>query len=278
MERIDAILNYGLKPGIPSASVGIWGSKEAGKTTYLAALRHAMNDNDWSMKAYDGESQTFLERAHRTIFVKGTFPEPTRVEAARTYSYWFQRPRSYFEKVAGSRKTFRVEFVDASGEWFEGRGLGSSVYGWEAPYSYLAECQGIVCLLDPARMSQEGEAYTNMVANALQQIHAYMNLGKRAKLPHYIAFALSKADENEYWHNRTRPESIVKKLVGRRGLRSITRHCHRGRRKFFAFSAIGRVGDRPNYEMRDGTIRIVNRDNIQPFRLFDPLEWILEKL
>lgn len=278
MERIDAILNYGLKPGIPSASVGIWGSKQAGKTTYLAMLRHAMNDSDWSMKACDRESQTFLEKAYHTIFVNGTFPDPTRVEAARVYSYWFQRPRSYFEKVAGSRKTFRVEFVDASGEWFEGTGLGSATYGWDDPYSYLAECQGIVCLLDPIRMAREGEAYANLVADALQQVQQHMSLDRKAKLPHYVAFALSKADEDEYWSDRTKPESIIKKLVGRNGLNLIKRHCHWRRRQFFAFSAIGRVQGKPNYEMHNGRIRIKNRDNIESFHLFDPLKWILEKL
>ncbi len=271
------IENYGLVDWRPPANIALWGSKGAGKTTYLALLQIAASQAGWSMKACDGDSEAFLERARHTLTVRGTFPEPTRLDDARIYSYWVSRERSYLETVAGRHCTFQVQFLDASGEWFEGQASGW-LFGQADPAAYLARCQGIICLLDPERMQREGAAYADLVAGALERVAQAMGLGHRARLTQRVGFVLTKIDEPAHWPERGDARDYARRLVGRAGIERILHCCSRRRSRFFSASAIGRYGEGPNYERRDGQLHIVDTQNIRPYGLFEPLQWMLERL
>jgi GTPase SAR1 family protein len=78
---------------IPEIQIGLWGPREAGKTTFLAMLCHECFRKKWKVKP-EGDASKFIKETHRILFGKGEFPPPTSIDATKVYRLRMV-PRSY---------------------------------------------------------------------------------------------------------------------------------------------------------------------------------------
>jgi hypothetical protein len=268
------LLSLGLNPDTPRLTIGIWGTRATGKTTSLAMLPIAAKSTRWAMVPSDPTTAEFLEQSQAALVGMGRFPDPLSERPPVTYSFFIQRARSYVEKVAGRRRAFEVKFLDAPGDWCERPIPARS--SPDSPVEYLSACDAILFFLDPLQMRLHGSDYGADVVSVLDAVRLRLELPNDGRLPHRLAFVVPRVDEDEQWSHRGRARGYVEELVGMEAFQDIVDRCRPSRFRFFACSAVGRVDGRANCERHDGRSRIPNPEGIQPYRLFEPLAWMLE--
>lgn len=268
------ILSLGLNPETPRLTVGVWGTKETGKTTFLSLLPAAVNGSRWTVQPSDAATEAFLARASKALFQAGRFPDPPAEREPQAYMFSVRRPRTYLEKVAGRRRAYTITFLDASGDWCERKDsvrLGSP----DNPIEYLVGCEAILCFLDPVRMRYEGSEYASVLIGAFDGLRRRLEIPLSGKLPHRVAFIVPKVDEEGLWSNRSRAERYVMEQFGMTPFQDLTERFRPSHYRFFACSSVGRIDGRSNCERQDELSVILSPDRIEPFRLFDPIEWMI---
>jgi hypothetical protein len=262
-----------LSAGSPSSiRLGIWGTSEAGKTTYLAMLYdQLLRSPEWSVAA-DERASTFVEDQLHTLFNAGLFPPAT--EALNeldvlTYHVKARKPmpRGLAEVV--------ISFVDAPGEFYEDPvGTGGRVNAGMDIIDYLASCHGIIFLLDPQRGGQRASAdYQSMLMKlfmAFQRRTARPGGAMCHKLEQYLAFCVTKVDREPFWSRRDAPDKLAADVLGTRLVEMIeTTFSDQERFKFFATSAIGRYqepggkGWTENVRLAQGPAATAPAQNVQ---------------
>jgi hypothetical protein len=271
------VLSIGLNPDVPRLKVGLWGTRATGKTTSLALLPTAAEGTSWTMEPIGVDASEFIERSQIALFVDGRFPEPSTELPPIPYTFLVRRPRAYLEKVVGRRRAFQVTFLDASGSWCE-RPIPARLAAPDSPIEYLATCDAIFFFLDSVRMRLTGSEYGASVVEVLDSLRRRLELTGNRPLPHYAAFIVPKADEDEQWAHRDRVEAHLMELLGMEPFHAMVERFQPSRYRVFACSAVGRNGSRSNCEHHDGLSRIGNPGSLRPHNLFEPLEWMLERL
>lgn len=307
--------------------VGMWGPGESGKTTYLATLYHACQENEnWSIFEIDGPSKKFVNDSYRRMYVKGEFPAPTSSIEPSQYTFGVTC------KVGGVLRrrreiSFTLEVHDAAGEVFDDYENWAKMHPSDAtdPLKQLASCDGILFMVDPnPRFVQKRlaivEATSENISLRRQPLPDEVEMGysspdqvhdteaplsyfeiindflfalRRIKQPaqvsrQHLAVVFSKMDIPDYYPFRDRPEEFAKQVLGQKIMRMLQNSFSGDRVEFFSSSSVGVFQDnsgqvRSNWEPftdRKGKLnsRIVNPQHIQPFGVFEPLEWLLGKL
>jgi hypothetical protein len=268
------VLSLGLKPDTPRLTVGMWGSRSTGKTTSLALLPGAAESNLWTMQPIDEATSDFLASSRRALLDDGRFPGPAATVEPRPLSFLVAKRRTYVEKITGRRRTFSVSFLDAPGEWCE-RPIPARRSAPDSPIEYLAACDAIFFFLDAARMRTDGSDYAADLVLLLDALRRRLDLPKGGLLPHRISFIVPKVDEDDLWPQRDRAREYVMELLGMVPSQDIVERFKKSNCRFFACSSVGRLDGRSNCERQCGESWVVDRGQIQPYHLFDPLEWIL---
>jgi hypothetical protein len=268
------ILAIGLKPETPRLTIGVWGTRATGKTTHLSMLPVSVEERRWVVQPSDEATSSFLEQYRVALYEEGRFPGPDEVRAPRPYRFAVRRPRTYLEKVAGRRRSFDITFLDAAGEWCE-RAIPARLGSPDDPVEYLVACDAILCFLDPTRMRYEGSQYASIVVGVFDALRRRLQIPLSGRLPHRVAFVVPKIDEDELWPNRDRAEAHVMELMGMAPFQDLVDRFRPSHYRFFACSSIGQFNGRSNRERQGDWSVIANRAKIQPFGLFDPLEWLL---
>lgn len=275
---------------ILNLKIGLWGSREAGKTTYLAMLNYIALESGWEIQSADLESEEFLGRMDRRIFRDHLFPPPT-VGEQNIYKYHIAPPNQGVFGFLKNRRKYTLALLDVGGEAFETperyrqemqRQEGVDVY------QYLSECAGIIFLLDPCRPEPRPKSddlsYFEILSRAFFELRQQIDPRRPVRIPSAVAFCLAKMDEPEHRPYRNRPREHAADIVGRFAMRTIENNCVPRRYEFFACSAIGTVKDdmgneSPNYiPADDGTLQIADTENTRPFGLLEPLEWIFKQI
>jgi hypothetical protein len=188
--------------------IGLWGSPACGKTTYLAALRHAVDidpaDGRWVVHPGDDASADFMAEHSHNLVINHQFPGPT-FPGAETPLRWH-----FVGDIAGSRfdqrklrrrapvpSEFVVELADVSGEAYGDSAsehhMPDVIYG---ALDHLITAQGLIYLFDPIRErdARDSAEYLNRTIIALSRHMLAEGRLVNGYLPHHIAVCVTKFD------------------------------------------------------------------------------------
>lgn len=255
----------------PSFTVGIWGTRGAGKTMYLYMLQdHIIQTRspDWHMGAENDAARDFMNRAART-FGKRRYPPPTEIKDNTPVELLFK----FVNRVQkGSDKEYTMRVLDMPGEWYEQP--DSPPKRAATLMQYFSDCKGLLCLVDPDKDEKEPMmVYLRTLLNDLW-FQTKQPIDKR------LAFCLTKMDKPQHRRFRQTPGAYIRQKLGEPLVKAIEAYCVAGKVSFdFACSAVGYYPgikpDRSNSGVDWQGAGIIYSANIQPFGLFEPLEkWL----
>ena len=188
--------------------VGLWGAAASGKSTFLSALFIAAmrSSDDLRVKGRNDESTDFLVRNTHALNAQHQFPAPTIQQQALSWTLQMSVPnpaRSRWRKGAPTVPfDFRIDLQDAPGRAYAAvPGVQSARLDLPGGAddepdvaSYLANCQGLLLLIDPIRERELGDAH-EFFHGTLLRIAQRVELPPGGRLPHYIAVCVTKFDD-----------------------------------------------------------------------------------
>ncbi len=186
------------------SKIAILGAPTCGKTTFLGALRIALDrqrrdDQDlaWVLVGDDDASVRQLGKLASTLDYDQAFPVPTPVGTIEQYKFHLTGPAWHTVKRRwlSTKRVLRpvevaIDLADASGEMADpGRSGGLKIL-----VANLAKCRGIVFLFDPVIEAKKPQAF-RYIRELLDQLAASMKDELiNGRLPHYVAVCVSKFD------------------------------------------------------------------------------------
>lgn len=208
--------------GANQVKIGLWGSTASGKTTYLAALRHAIGGVDTSNGSWniyplnDNSAQLLIKFTHDLVHER-KFPEGTPIGASIPLQWLFvgdlagsrfaPRHRRFARRMAGLESRFVLDLIDVSGRAFayqpEKESVSPNVVS--DAIDHLAEAQGLIYLFDPIseKSNRDSSTYVNRTITELSQ--RFVNTGRVGRyLPHYISVCVTKFDHPEVFQQARR--------------------------------------------------------------------------
>lgn len=196
--------------------IGLWGTRGAGKTTFILMLTKTLNSMNpaWLIKTADDVSEKWLLAAREQLDERRSFVEKTKDSGKYTFNI--------SERVSGStsyKPRFQLIMYDEPGELYEVRPVKppdnkqeevavpveqrSGAHGqasktpWQA-FQTLMDCDALLILLDPG-WSVDKRSYHGMVADLLSDIDKHYQEAQaeidpdQRKTP-VLAFCVSKID------------------------------------------------------------------------------------
>src|SRR5438270_5761159 len=207
--------------------IGMWGSRRAGKSTFLAALYYEVNqraeneDERWKMMGR-GAAADLIEVAYNR-FVDQLFPEPTTVQSTlEPLRFDITRPLPSSSQSAGAEPAdswwsrllakvrmllrqlsegggdvthIEVSMFDPSGELFsEPQRLMSDIDPVAGQCrQMLSNSNGLLCMIDPDR--EDKEHYFPVIWRNFLNISELMNGPGGGPLPIPVAICVTKCDK-----------------------------------------------------------------------------------
>ena len=323
----------------------MWGAPVCGKTTFIAALNIAVDQSpqDLNIVGVNDASTDFMIDSMQTLTTDYEFPGGSQTVAsyswimnmARTAQPAPNKWRTYRSPAGPGTVRFTIDLKDAPGDFFDSRpggfigrdpegaassrldlGNGSSdpAEGPEELMEYLAECDGLLLLVDPVREREMGDAHRFFHATLLRMAQRRMAaMPSAGKLPHYVAVCITKFDDPEVYkfarvngyrtfdgddpymfprvHSDDAEEffrelcDTTDKSNANMICQSLPRYFQRERIRYFVTSAIGfyrnggkfREDDAENaVEQGDGRAQI--RGQIHPINVLEPVLWLGESI
>lgn len=256
-------------------SIGIWGTKEAGKTMYLGMLHINMmrgHSRAWNMRPWNDAANGFIGTVEVAL-ANHQFVSPTATTAIADQfeDLWFQIFRR--DSVHNRDQEYSLRVLNISGELYQ-YPEGAVINGVNVLQEYLTNCKGLLCLVDPDSTSQEQlNIYLGKMLRTLYMKNNHQRVDKR------FAFCLTKMDLPAHRPHLNNPAPYVQQKLGTLLVDSLRDYCIPGKVNFnFACSAVGFY---PGMERSNsgidwqGKAIIYETDKIQPFGLLEPLEWLL---
>ena len=286
--------------------IALWGGPGSGKTTFLYALRQAFDKHEgWSITSKDGAASGLFRDSARIMGSERRFPERTQ----RPETLRLQVTQSH--RHLGRRGRFDVEILDFPGTWYGGADSSTtSESSWshrDELIDYLQPCDGIVYFFDPLQDSREHDT-SRFVESALdgltQRVHAQAG-DPSPRLPHHVAFLITKCDDVEIyrlarsWHLTVQdqepphqpriPGELAKLFFDKlcdygKGSGGVVRdrwrkHIEPSRLKFFATSSVGFAVT--SNEFNRASPENVRRSSdppiltsVHPLNVVEPLAWL----
>ncbi|MFB4304504.1 hypothetical protein [Actinomadura sp. GTD37] len=228
-------------PGAPRGRggprrIGLWGAPGCGKTTFLAALRIAVEDGAHRVRltGLNDNSTAFLADAtqrlkvdHRFLPATSTLPPNLAWELLGMRREWTRRrfaglPFRWPDDVP---YTVRLDVLDAPGGMYGGRRAEQSAPGPSrvrfssaaepqaeeaaaggAPVSdearlveHLASCDGLLFLFDPTREREMNDAYDYFQRTVLEISQRAARSRTDHQLPQHLAVCVTKFDHPEVY-------------------------------------------------------------------------------
>ena len=179
--------------------IAMMGATGSGKSTYLAALDHALIEKNcgWQVFAREPGSRKLLHELSTALMSRREFPKPTagidRFEwrLANEVSRTVRRGRFGNETITEPLE-IPLNVTDASGELARPDQFGLA--DREALVQHLNRSNGILYMFDPIRESTNGDAYEK-TNGLIQDLRAAAKEGFGGRLPHHLAVCLTKLDE-----------------------------------------------------------------------------------
>src|SRR5947209_1157318 len=235
--------------------IGMWGSRRAGNSTFLAALyyevkqRSDSEDERWQMMG-QGPAADLIEEAYKR-FVGQRFPEltlpggtlePLRFDITRPLptttrnatvaprSSWWSRCVSRFRSLLqqlseGGADVTHIELsmFDPSGELFrDPTRLMSDIDPSAAPCrQMLSNSNGLLCMIDPE--PEENEHYFPIIWRNFLNISELMNGPGGGPLPIPVAICVTKCDQ--YPDAFKDPRAFLRERMGLTAFKALADFC-----------------------------------------------------
>jgi hypothetical protein len=209
---------YGPPGGVSGAvrnavKIGLWGSSEAGKTTFLAALRHSVGADGgirggrgpgrWGIMPMNTESAELMVKFGQ-LLVQGSFPESTVLNAPVPLQWLFvgDIEKSRFDhrlfKHGRLESKFLLDLLDVNGEAFADDPTEANIPARvsEQTIDHLTDAAGLIYLFDPLgeKGKRNAAQYVNRTVVELHRRYAAMG-HDRPYLPHHVAVCITKCDD-----------------------------------------------------------------------------------
>lgn len=278
-----------------SFRLGIWGTSESGKTTYLTMLFRSLQQQGWRVNAY-GKAREFYNK-NIELIEKGMFPEPTETktsEALEIYSYYlnYENPSQRKSKVE-----LVLDFFDIGGENYEfyrnREEIKITLDNRELSLiEYFLSCHGILFLLDNWRdkkIHEEEKTQFRLLEELFQdmqerQYEINISNGQEINLnilEPYVAFVVTKVDHKDILQLGKSSVELVRRILGASASpnwfhsyfqvdrNKLLRQINDGeyqkpsrfhRCQFFSVSAIGVYHDKTTKQWKSGVTEPQNED------------------
>jgi len=201
-----------------AVKIGLWGSPGSGKTTYLAALRHAAGDTNidcgtWGIFPLNPGSRTAMVDFTHALN-QGRFPDKTLPGTTTELRWLFVGDITKSQFARGQRRPWRrrqlesrfeLNLIDVSGEAFGYDPDQASRAVASKALTHLLEARGLIYLFDPIRERVSGDAlnYVNRTVAELKQRFAE-NGYRRTHLPHHVSVCITKFDHPDVFQEARR--------------------------------------------------------------------------
>lgn len=272
--------------------IGMWGSRGAGKSVYLAALyyeilRHWEEDERWRMRGNSPEAHDLIVRAYE-IFSGRSFPPSTSAEAALPLLSFEiamplsdrrpSAPRSPYPVIEWFKQFLRklseggsdvtkvdLEMFDPSGDLFRDpeRLMGDIDPQAPACRQMLANCDALICMIDPER--SDGKDYFPVVYRNFVNLSVLQNGPGGGPLEIPVAICVAKSDQ--YPNAFDDPKAFLRELMGSAAFFALADACPT--RAYFAVSAVGHdnITTGP-----DGALQ--PKGEPRPINVLEPIQWL----
>lgn len=301
-------LGLGRKPELPpeepetefGADVRVIGDRDAGKTTYLAALAYYPNKLSHSpiaSIAWQRDSAKLVQDAKRLLEDGLTF-EPSRLRDINKLAEYDLRitfkddfSKQVISPIISRPMTLMLTFRDYPGELFDlvhaylqAQSSPQGQLALRDPLkSYVENCissTGILFLADGRAMNRDGE-----YATQIDQLLKLMVLRTERAYPWKVALVLTKCEQYDLFVHRNRPEFLAKsrfpELCEKLQFWSSRRTIETS---YFVVSAFGRLGNDvyaesnsrkidPNSD-KPGRFYLMEPDRWRPFGIVAPVYWL----
>jgi hypothetical protein len=203
--------------GVQPTKIGLWGSPSSGKTTYLAALRHALTHTDGSVGRWSifpnspASEERMTEWSHRLIEER-MFPEATDYGDVTELSWEFigdltgtrYMPHGMFRRRLTAESRFNLDLIDVSGEVFGDNPSEKVMPKTVATtLNHLKKAEGLIFLFDPIAERDEQTAFKYMNRTLTRLSRMIKDEGGLVGryLPHYVSVCITKFDHMEVFQH-----------------------------------------------------------------------------
>jgi hypothetical protein len=185
------------------SSIAMWGAPGSGKTTFLAALSVALNqqvndEDGWILSGVDVTSEGRLISMSRDL-QKHTFPQATQgterlqwrlsKQATSTTKRPFRKPVTTSHRVSVD-----LDLIDSSGELVSDENYASG--NRNDLVERLRRSRGIVYVFDPIREAAMGDAYWHTFGLCAELTRIFHDDPLfTGRLPHHVAVCVTKFDQ-----------------------------------------------------------------------------------
>ncbi len=199
--------------------VGMWGAPASGKTTYLGALRHALDvdpaNGRWNVHPANDASADLMVRLTQDLVDKHEFPPATQLGEETELRWHFagdlagsQFDRRILRRRGTLPSKFTLNLVDVSGEAFGSAPQGKNVplHVINSALGYLAGAQGLLYFFDPIAERERGGSleYLNRVIIDLSRRMLAEDRLVNGYLPQYVSVCITKFDHPELFRRAQR--------------------------------------------------------------------------
>ncbi|MFD3731880.1 SAV_2336 N-terminal domain-related protein [Streptomyces sp. NPDC058632] len=191
-------------------TIAVLGAAYSGKTTFLAAAGLAASGASpdlgrWNIVAESERAELFLVEQTNTLAVARRFPEGTT--GPSYFSYVFRAELTRGRRP--ERIDFALDFCDASGRTYQWETYGDN----RVIHEHLGRAGHLVILVDPTGDRPQAEFLAPHLERLLREFHEQRRL-VRGRLPHRVAFCVTKFDEPSVFQNARRGNWVGQNAQG----------------------------------------------------------------
>lgn len=271
-------------PEVPTCrlSIGLWGPGDSGKTVFLGMLYSDPEGRRWKIDITQ-KGISNLVVSVRNAFKNETWPERTQLSSSTPKKrnplvLSFSRPGIWYPYIG--LKYISVEMEDVAGKLFDNPSSDDFIDDKYLVFYKLARSDGALFILDH-HFSENQEKIRDirfvLERNLERMLEEFKPKAPVKGIPFPVAIVIAKIDEI-YSHNLGTgddPVKLFRTLFGDETLEVLEKKIQKFR--IFCASSIGvKEGEKG---MVPRTHRVndaeVPDNDLEPFGLFEPLEWLL---
>jgi hypothetical protein len=291
-----------------SPLIAMVGAKGTGKTVYLTVLAHELRTNLRKRFAADvrlsGDRQgdatspkQWLDQNVKAVYTnRRLFPQTAQAQNGRREPLVFEWRHEHRLLRLNRLRTFYLSFYDTAGEDLTSQGTAHDL-------TYLGAADALILLLDPFMLPQarnrlhlpkaaitSDEAAVDVLGRVTEMLRSSHGTSGRRRIRIPISVAFAKMDAFDAVLDKDHPllrvpsvrdkyddgagqetHEHIRALLEDFGAGDVDTHLRLNYQNYRYF-AVSALGAQPNYDTRE-----VDRNGVHPFRVDEPLVWLLSR-
>jgi hypothetical protein len=287
-----------------SPLIAMVGAKGTGKTVYLTVLAHELRTNlrarfsaDVRLSGDSGSPKAWLEQNVNRVYSKHELmPQTAVATSGRREPLVFEWRREYRRLRLSQLRTSYLSFYDTAGEDLTSQGTAHDL-------TYLGAADALILLLDPFMLPQAkdrlhlpkaaliaDEATIDVLGRVTEMLRSSHGISGRRRIRIPISVAFAKMDAFDTVLDNDHPllrlptatdkydegagqetHEHIRALLEDFGAGDVDAHLRLNYQNFRYF-AVSALGAQPNYDTAE-----VDRNGVHPFRVDEPLVWLLSR-